>query len=631
MKKLFLLLLFVAFGMNAQWFPTTGVNYIKFAKVPPTATINDSIFMYASDGFGKMMTPSAFLQRVNLQYVLSNGNTSTLDAHIGSMLGLNGDKSSLQDYDFAGLEIHSDYAGIVSILPTNAYLTTSYQTQLNIHACNPAQTYLGGPILENSIGVILSNNYSGFRGISLEPSILSTVIANVQDPDYVPKKYVDDLFASGGSSGLPGTLAADNHSNQIAIISNNGKSELKTNDSSASLRYNAGAGVVSEINMTGDHTLIEADSSFIDLSGGVVAVSSPNFTWNGDIVATLPDLAGISADASGDGIDIVSGVIDVNDLVASTITTTGDIESTGADIKAPTGTILGLNANVTSATASTISIFDASKNIVSADTATYPSLTELSYGKGVTSAIQTQLNAKEPSISGTGFVYSTSGTKSVVSDTGTGNVVRDTAPTLSGLITYSGGTLTGASATTMFANMTGTFNGTGVFKGIFENITNTASNSQSRLIDLQTNSSSKFNVDMLGNAYASNSLTAGAYVEAGSTAFVSWTGRSRVYSPANGDFRLTNAAGTDFGKLQFGGTTSSFPAVKRNGATLEIRLADDSEFAAVQTLYDRFGSGSPEGVVTAPVGASYHRTDGGAGTSLYAKESGTGNTGWVAK
>lgn len=43
------------------------------------------------------------------------------------------------------------------------------------------------------------------------------------------------------------------------------------------------------------------------------------------------------------------------------------------------------------------------------------------------------------------------------------------------------------------------------------------------------------------------------------------------------------------------------------------------------------GSGTPEGSVTAPVGSLYSRTDGGAGTSLYVKESGTGNTGWVAK
>lgn len=43
------------------------------------------------------------------------------------------------------------------------------------------------------------------------------------------------------------------------------------------------------------------------------------------------------------------------------------------------------------------------------------------------------------------------------------------------------------------------------------------------------------------------------------------------------------------------------------------------------------GTGSPNGVVTAGVGSLYTRTDGGTNTTLYVKESGTGNTGWVAK
>ena len=43
------------------------------------------------------------------------------------------------------------------------------------------------------------------------------------------------------------------------------------------------------------------------------------------------------------------------------------------------------------------------------------------------------------------------------------------------------------------------------------------------------------------------------------------------------------------------------------------------------------GTGSPEGVVTAPVGRIYLRSDGGANTTLYVKESGVGNTGWVGK
>lgn len=47
--------------------------------------------------------------------------------------------------------------------------------------------------------------------------------------------------------------------------------------------------------------------------------------------------------------------------------------------------------------------------------------------------------------------------------------------------------------------------------------------------------------------------------------------------------------------------------------------------------YQFSGTGSPEGVVVAPVGSLYQRLDGGAGTSLYVKESGTGSTGWTAK
>jgi len=43
------------------------------------------------------------------------------------------------------------------------------------------------------------------------------------------------------------------------------------------------------------------------------------------------------------------------------------------------------------------------------------------------------------------------------------------------------------------------------------------------------------------------------------------------------------------------------------------------------------GAGAPDGVVVAPVGSIYLRTDGGTSTTLYVKTSGTGNTGWTAK
>ena len=46
--------------------------------------------------------------------------------------------------------------------------------------------------------------------------------------------------------------------------------------------------------------------------------------------------------------------------------------------------------------------------------------------------------------------------------------------------------------------------------------------------------------------------------------------------------RVGNVADNDFNRLQFGGTTSSFPSLKRSGASLHARLADDSAYAEIR-------------------------------------------------
>lgn len=43
------------------------------------------------------------------------------------------------------------------------------------------------------------------------------------------------------------------------------------------------------------------------------------------------------------------------------------------------------------------------------------------------------------------------------------------------------------------------------------------------------------------------------------------------------------------------------------------------------------GSGSPETVLSSSIGSRFYRTNGGTSTVMYVKETGTGNTGWVAK
>jgi hypothetical protein len=61
-----------------------------------------------------------------------------------------------------------------------------------------------------------------------------------------------------------------------------------------------------------------------------------------------------------------------------------------------------------------------------------------------------------------------------------------------------------------------------------------------------------------------------------------------------------------------------------------LRAAVNQLLTGTQT-----GEGDPEGVVTAPQGTLYRRTDGGAGTTLYVKTSGGVDTptavGWTAK
>lgn len=88
-----------------------------------------------------------------------------------------------------------------------------------------------------------------------------------------------------------------------------------------------------------------------------------------------------------------------------------------------------------------------------------------------------------------------------------------------------------------------------------------------------------------GGLYATGPITSTSDVQSGGNngfwltnpaAFLLWTGRSSISSPANGNIKMQNQAGNDFGLLQLGGTTSSFPALKKSGTGLASRLADDS-------------------------------------------------------
>jgi hypothetical protein len=95
------------------------------------------------------------------------------------------------------------------------------------------------------------------------------------------------------------------------------------------------------------------------------------------------------------------------------------------------------------------------------------------------------------------------------------------------------------------------------------------------------------------SAYASlniRTLTATTNVTAGSTGNIRWSNRSRMLSSADGDILFQDQAASDFGSLQFGGTTNAYPALKRVGRDIHFRQADDNDYASValETL-DAYG------------------------------------------
>ena len=73
------------------------------------------------------------------------------------------------------------------------------------------------------------------------------------------------------------------------------------------------------------------------------------------------------------------------------------LTGSGTVVAMATSPVFQTSINGAYLTASQMLITDGSNNIVSAPVATYPSLTELSYVKGVTSAIQTQITGKQAS------------------------------------------------------------------------------------------------------------------------------------------------------------------------------------------------------------------------------------------
>ena len=101
----------------------------------------------------------------------------------------------------------------------------------------------------------------------------------------------------------------------------------------------------------------------------------------------------------------------------------------------------------------------------------------------------------------------------------------------------------------------------------------------------------------------------------GATNFIETAGASSIVSIGNyGNLSSTTHAGSGTLLTSIGNSNPQGDFMAYGGDVKDLK-----------------GSGSPEGVVTAPVGSTYRRSNGGTGTTFYVKETGSGNTGWIAK
>lgn len=171
--------------------------------------------------------------------------------------------------------------------------------------------------------------------------------------------------------------------------------------------------------------------------------------------------------------------------------------------------------------------------------------------------------------------------------------------------------------------------------GVFITGTSTSSVTKSRKVTITGNTVS-FSGLLADNTYSGIYLDANANTStvSGNTVAASTTGNLPQYAIFAADGTVTVS-----GNQTNGGAKSGNSQVAVGGVALPWFLDSPNVFTHTYATkmylpglcFISAGTGTPEGALGAPVGSLFLRTDGGAGTSLYVKQSGAGNTGWVAK
>jgi hypothetical protein len=112
--------------------------------------------------------------------------------------------------------------------------------------------------------------------------------------------------------------------------------------------------------------------------------------------------------------------------------------------------------------------------------------------------------------------------------------------------------------------------------------TEKAGTGTARALELQTDGVTRMTIATSGAATFSSTINSGSHIviPAGSNLF--FGNRALINTPASGILLIANSSGTDFDRLQFGGTTNAFGAVARDGAGIKFVGGDGTSTAHIK-------------------------------------------------
>lgn len=162
------------------------------------------------------------------------------------------------------------------------------------------------------------------------------------------------------------------------------------------------------------------------------------------------------------------------------------------------------------------------------------------------------------------------------------------------------------------------------------------------------NGSVKCGID---NPYFEDNVGAGNLIPWTDASGQLWVRQGRAYSVIGSqeiwELERVDSAGASVSRLvalPSGAPNDWFFDIEgEDGNVIYRNLADEEVFSvlgrapstvpgiAINGIHVLSGTGDPEGVVTAPAGSLFLRTNGASGSSLYSKATGSGNTGWEAR